>query len=268
MNQSLFTSSSTKVLRKRFTLVELLVVVAIIGILASLLLPALGKARATARQAQCLNNVRSNLTGTFMFLDDNEGTFWPIRAYSAKNEDPAEGGTQRTWDRYNASIFYDTHDLDAARENPGSKTWGSYKVSIWSYLPSDEAQMCPSHTHEDGKHRYRYSYGFSGAFDGKRLVNFIPSASELGAITDIGDTTHTEVLRRAGQVTARHNRKLNVGYMDGHVSAMSSQNFLPADVQWDLLGFDQNGNGVVNGGNVGTSGWDTIGDPVLKCTPR
>ena len=56
-----------------FTLIEVLVVVAIIGILASLLLPVLGKARKKAQQAVCKSQLKQLYSAKYMFTDDNEG---------------------------------------------------------------------------------------------------------------------------------------------------------------------------------------------------
>ena len=68
-------SSLSRTHIKTFTLIELLVVIAIIGILASLLLPALGRAREQAAIAVCTNNQKQISTATYMYMDDNDGYF-------------------------------------------------------------------------------------------------------------------------------------------------------------------------------------------------
>jgi prepilin-type N-terminal cleavage/methylation domain-containing protein/prepilin-type processing-associated H-X9-DG protein len=56
-----------------FTLIELMVVLAVVTILASLLLPAFSKARRTAQSIQCLNNTRQLTVAIFLYGDDNAG---------------------------------------------------------------------------------------------------------------------------------------------------------------------------------------------------
>ena len=55
-----------------FTLVEVLVVISVIGILAALLLPVLGKAKEQGRATACLSNLRQLGIGLQLYVQDNE----------------------------------------------------------------------------------------------------------------------------------------------------------------------------------------------------
>jgi prepilin-type N-terminal cleavage/methylation domain-containing protein/prepilin-type processing-associated H-X9-DG protein len=138
-----------------FTLVELLIVIAIIGILAALLLPALGRARQQARQTQCINNLRQLFLANTMYAHENRGRYVP----AAPDINDGFGGRIR-W-----------HGERATAD--GNSDFDPKRGPLAEYLPDARVKECPVFTEfkqrgdvenafESGTGGYGYNMAYIG----------------------------------------------------------------------------------------------------------
>ena len=156
---------------KCFTLIELLVVIAIIGILASMMLPALNRARETARGAQCKNQLKQIAYAAIMYTTDNRD-FFPGRLWAT----PASSSNAAKY----GSI---TPILDKNNLN----NWGQVKNTILT---------CPGLQRD-------YPAGNTGVFHNTYSINAqLTTISEAGVpITTAGRPYKTTMVRRPSQMS-------------------------------------------------------------------
>ena len=201
---------------KRFTLIELLVVVAIIGILTTFLLPSLSDARGKARQAVCLNNIRTVNIGLEMFADDND-------SYIAKNY---------SMDRWNAMDWPMGIDVYIGGSGtPSSNKWNFKEVA------SPALYGCPTTSIDEGMNKQVFDADYGIPVRPGQISSYvgykksaIEKASEsviLGDGYNKNDTTRGRSTFQqqhaysgiTGQSTGqyKHVRKFaNYAFFDGH----------------------------------------------------
>ena len=209
--------------RLGFTLVELLVVIAVVGILAALLLPALNQGKAAARRIQCVDNLRQLGLATQMFWAENED-------FTFRYQIGATNGGRLYWFGWIKPGAEGDRDFDASLG------------ALYPYLQGKGVEICPSLDYKNSLYKYKargaaYGYGYNlhlgqRSISTSRIVRPADTVlmADAAQVNDfqapaspdhpmIEEFYYVDADEGGGYPNAhfRHQKQANVLFCDGHV---------------------------------------------------
>lgn len=213
--------------RAAFTLVELLVVITLIGILASLLLPALARSKTAAQRIKCVSNLHQLGLATQLYWADNDGQCFRY------------GGTST-----NGGMLYWFGWLGSGAE--GSRPFDATQGALYPYLQGRGVELCPSLNYALAQFKLKasgaaYGYGYNLHLsvsakqppknisqvrrptdiillaDAAQVNTFQPPASRSNPMLE--EFYYVSTNRNEATAHFRHSQRANAAFCDGHIEA-------------------------------------------------